>query len=677
MRIKIYFLIFIMIFSIFSIISCENVKDESRIVTKIESENSIEEMQKSKKDLNPVTIRNLNYYFHYLKYILKIEDISIDGNDNIADIFINNNYAYLIILFDKFFIIDITDKYNPKIISSLDTPGHAESIFVNGNYAYLITFSDGIFIIDITDKYNPKIISSLDTPGHAESIFVNGNYAYLITLSDGIFIIDITDKYNPKIISSLDTPRYTRSVFINGNYAYLADGENGLQILDITDKYNPKIISGLYTPGAEPMSVFVYGNYAYLADGGSGLALIVNVEDKYNPRIVSSLATPDLACKIYADDNYAYLANGKNGLLVFNIEDKNEPFIIEKIPIATGNFFIEDNYAYIVDNWEDLNIVDLINRNYPEVFKSVNIPSGCYEIIDKIEDDIYIIGGIPQFLIINVESLNQPKLNKLDVDNVEAALLDENVIYVVSHYIDSDNKINRYINIFDITNEDEPVSKSRTNIQNKINDIGKNNYDIGKKNNHLILAGNKGLKVFEIVDDYEISHCNNFDIPGTTYNIEIVDNLAFISNSENGLMIIDISDIDNLKTISKIPNVGPSFFIDGNYIYAATNFGLNIIDISDKNNPIIINSIDTIGKPYDIYKANNFVYLSYFYLQNEDTQKTERSDIIQIIDVSNVKNLEIIKNIKIPGTPTSVLVEGDYVYVSAYEVGLLILDIKN
>lgn len=119
-------------------------------------------------------------------------------------------------------------KLNKNITKSYYEP---KRIFVEGNYAYIADVM-GIEIIDITNKNNPKLISSLITNYEAQSIYVENEKAYIADGQDGILKIDISNKNSPEIIEMIDTDGYARDLYVGEDFIYVADTYNGISIIN-------------------------------------------------------------------------------------------------------------------------------------------------------------------------------------------------------------------------------------------------------------------------------------------------------------------------------------------------------------------------------------------------------------------------------------------------------------
>ncbi|NJK96996.1 MAG: hypothetical protein HC905_20605, partial [Bacteroidales bacterium] len=123
-----------------------------------------------------------------------------------------------------------------------------EDVLVDGNFAYVpCRVGNNVAIIDISDSYHPKIVSSfrdielIDAMGVAK----NENYLYITSLTNHkCLVVDVSDPYKPKKVFSFtvggDGPtsdRLRKVVYHNG-YLYLTHSCEGR--LYIADATNPK-----------------------------------------------------------------------------------------------------------------------------------------------------------------------------------------------------------------------------------------------------------------------------------------------------------------------------------------------------------------------------------------------------------------------------------------------------
>ncbi|ETR66870.1 MAG: hypothetical protein OMM_05443 [Candidatus Magnetoglobus multicellularis str. Araruama] len=136
-----------------------------------------------------------------------------------------------------FKIFNITNPSTPILLSSIDTPGYAKKVCIESSLAYISDSAAGIQIVDISNIYNPYVISSVNT-GWAESVIIDQNIAYVAAGKNGLVILNVNDPLHPLTIGALDTSGFAYDLTIVNNIIYVADGDN-LQNIDITNPSSP------------------------------------------------------------------------------------------------------------------------------------------------------------------------------------------------------------------------------------------------------------------------------------------------------------------------------------------------------------------------------------------------------------------------------------------------------
>jgi len=294
------------------------------------------------------------------------------------DITVKGNYAFL--LADDFKILDVSQKENPKILSSLylfDNNSEEEipnSIFVLDNYAYITSGLNGLQIIDISNKSNPKIVSNTITSTLDDEneeiidvdtgVFVLENYMY-VTNSNGLKIFNVIDKTNPILVSSLDCKEYTsghwfQDVVVEGNYAYII-GYYGLLIIDISNIERPKFIGSLEEGGD---SIVVKNDCAFI---GYNSLKVVDIYLKEYPKLIDSKDLYDTVKDIFYDGRYVYACAHFSGFKILDTTDKKNISEIYSFPedMIAIHLDIENNFAYITTESTFVNELLIMNDMNP------------------------------------------------------------------------------------------------------------------------------------------------------------------------------------------------------------------------------------------------------------------------------------------------------------------------
>jgi hypothetical protein len=241
-------------------------------------------------------------------------------------------------------IVDISNPSQPTWIGSSRTlPDEVLDIVVDGNYAYVANKTGGLRIIDISNPRNPYEIGSIPTDLWQEtySVALKGDYAYMgnATFASGLKILNITDPSSPFVVGNYGVYD-THEITISGDYAYLpsqfgAHGFDGLEIVNIANPANPTSAS-IFSPDGlgNPESIDVQNNYAYLAERQSGQGdllwggglRVINVTEPWNPEQVSYFnSTFKYANDVDVEGNLAYIADHFEGLRVIDISNPSFP----------------------------------------------------------------------------------------------------------------------------------------------------------------------------------------------------------------------------------------------------------------------------------------------------------------------------------------------------------------
>jgi hypothetical protein len=196
----------------------------------------------------------------------------------------------------------------------------------------------------------------------------------------------------------------------------------------------------------------------------------------------------------------------------------------------------------------------------------------------------------------------------------------------------------------------------------------------------FIACRTEGLKVYDLTDTENPflvnSYLPDFDsfFPDfyETLGVYIDGSKAYLSNGIDGMIILDITDIQNPSMLSQswLPGgFGISYAID---IYASGNFafvadlysGLHIVDVSNPKEPDYKKGIALAGAT-DIDVSGAYLYLAM------------QSSGMAILDISTPEDTLVTSLFAADGVTTSVRVDGAFAFISYNSVGMKVLDITN
>lgn len=278
-------------------------------------------------------------------------------DEQFAEEWIWDHYAYLSSINDKLYIFDISDPAHPQAADPFKVDARLindVSVTPDGKIGVITregasNRKNGIVFLDTTDPMHPKTISeyTATVTGGVHSAYVNSHYVYLTDDATGSMrVIDFADVKNPKEVARWQVEssgqsqmkiaipteegggftlagRYLHDLQVVDGLAYLAYWRDGVVILDVGNGIkqgspeHPQFVSGyrfnydeLYGSGwlAGAHAIYRYKNYLFVGDEVfpasfsiasreripvRGIAHVLDVSDIHNPREVATYSVPE------------------------------------------------------------------------------------------------------------------------------------------------------------------------------------------------------------------------------------------------------------------------------------------------------------------------------------------------------------------------------------------------
>ncbi|RMG77947.1 MAG: choice-of-anchor B family protein [Bacteroidetes bacterium] len=163
-------------------------------------------------------------------------------------------------------IMDVSDPANPVEVGVYQPGYYIHDCHVRGDRLFAAAFYEGkMDIVDISDKSNPVLLSSLVYGGsntHSSSLTEDGKYLIIADEKDGnpARIWNIEDLSNPfEVAQYTGNPQsLVHNPYVRGDFAFISHNTEGLRVLDIAD---PTL----------PVEVGFYDTYDGPSGGFSGL----------------------------------------------------------------------------------------------------------------------------------------------------------------------------------------------------------------------------------------------------------------------------------------------------------------------------------------------------------------------------------------------------------------------
>ena len=171
------------------------------------------------------------------------------------------------------------DPYNPKYVGKFDQLGYIHDGYVDNDTLYSCHINIGLFaVVDMSDKANPVLINTQQTPGsftHNTWLSEDRKVVFSTDEVPGSFVAayDVSDlediKFLDKVRSNPSSSSIGHNTHIRGNYAITAWYTDGVTIIDVTKPDNLVQVGNYDTYPQSAGSEFegCWGVYPYLPSG--------------------------------------------------------------------------------------------------------------------------------------------------------------------------------------------------------------------------------------------------------------------------------------------------------------------------------------------------------------------------------------------------------------------------
>ena len=215
--------------------------------------------------------------------------------------------------------------------------------------------------------------------------------------------------------------------------------------------------------------------------------------------------------------------------------------------------------------------------------------------------------------------------------------------------------------------ENIPALNSQPISLEKISDIGGSSTSIHVLNKCAYVVEGVNLVILDVSTPSNPRFISRYRLNDIISNLFVSGTTAYVGTYKSGLHLVDVSNPDNLKTLSKMSDL--SFILDlqvaNNYAYIADTTGFRILDVHDPFQPKEIYRSNIIKQAVSVHVVGAYAYIC-------DVYK------LHIVDISNpAAPQELISHTITDCYPYDVYVTGGRAYIRDYSDILHILDISN
>ena len=534
--------------------------------------------------------------------------------DDIFDIEIYGNYAYVGHWGEGLQVLDISNPLDPVEVRLYSDPAYIEDIFVAGNLAYMSCINGGLTIADISDPANINILSNYTFGGYGGCVCAYENIVYLCG-EDILRIIDANDPANPIPLSNMAVPSTPHDFAVYEGHLYTSLYYDGMYIYDLSNPVNPHYVSNIT---GEALDVVVADDIAYTRNGTRELQMF-DVSDPSSPTFINSCATSGDMMDIAHGGDFIYAAYDDNGLKVIDVSNTSLPIVY---PCYEPDWWIysvelDGNYAYVTDCEQGFMVLDVSDPSHMFQAAYLNNIGSAYDIYTVGEYAYVFCPEVGYQVIAIVDPLNPRVEGNVNLDGTIKKIDEEtNTMFVSGEH---DN-----LHIYDCSSATNPQLISTYTLIFGVygiawfNDVevdGNLMYGIA----YYYEPGEGGplgdsLLVLDITDPTDPSFVSMTNLGGGSTQIELRDNLAYIGAEHPMLRILDISDPHRPAPVSSInyPGTAENMVLKYDYVYIQSSFDVNIriIDISNPENPHLCGYYTTPDNAMDMSVGDEIIFVA-------------------------------------------------------------------
>ena len=251
------------------------------------------------------------------------------------------------------YALDVSDPLRPRVLGSLGGFDNLRQIRVRGNVAYVVSRETGLRIVDVSDPVHMRLRSRYDTVEMATGIEVVGDVAFVSERIYGVEAVDVRDPDRPAHIALRKTFESQSCRYRDG---FLFSGEWGcgeVTVFDARDLRDWRIV-GKAELGGHGDGLELDGNLLYCSTGhhslhrgvegeearGRGRGLdIFDITDPAHPRHVSRVDFPrflpheDDFWTVRVANGWAFCCDSHNGLFAVDVREVSRPVVRDRLCI--------------------------------------------------------------------------------------------------------------------------------------------------------------------------------------------------------------------------------------------------------------------------------------------------------------------------------------------------------
>lgn len=271
------------------------------------------------------------------------------------------------------FLLQFSHGKNLEIVSSTSLSNfELLDVHIAGSHAFIPGGLGGLNIVNISQPDNISVIGDFYAVGcdygRIYSWVTRGNYAYGNGRECGVHIANISNLSDPThvgVYGAVNT-RYEHAS-IQENTLFFSTHQMGVDVVSAEDPIHLTRKSIIQTQNA--WATYPEEDFLYIADGMSGL-IIANISDLENPYIISEIPTSGSAKDLVKKGNYLFMAVGADGVDMFDVSNPESPLLLSNYNTSGFATRVDANDSLVVvADWDDIEVLgyesgELILKGY-------------------------------------------------------------------------------------------------------------------------------------------------------------------------------------------------------------------------------------------------------------------------------------------------------------------------
>lgn len=518
----------------------------------------------------------------------------------------------------------------------------ASAFTIYGNYAYIGNTNQ----LSIVDTRSNERISKTSLPATCTIEFVHIATGFAFVGCDGLHVLNIQTPSEPVQLTYL--PSTIKDIALTNTQVYLATGSAGLQVIDTYDA------GKCHTWGSNVTAVEVDETHVYVLNGNN--LSVLGPNGCIDPTEKGSYQTQGTPKFLAVEQSYAYVA-AEDHLEIVNVSEPYTPTLHHTFGFESIKDLKTDaQHAYVLDDY-GLTIIAISDPDNMSRFPLYSDIDERASMIQVVNNTVYVLtdSGVE---LVHIEQPDAPTIQAtVAMPNPRAMQAGENQLSILTKH---------GFCTFDTQTSDEPTQIA----QFLLDTTGKaQNVHVSDEYTYIL---NKDT--FDIVTTNGLSLVGRYQPLNSAMGFDVMLNMAFVADGEEGVKIITMSDMQNPTLQGSFTSTGSAndIVVQANNAYiAAGSDGLSIINISNTVTPTLKSTLPTEGSAVAVTVQDSRAYVGSVSSMGD----FNFISYIEVIDVSDPNNPQRQEVIEInPGYIRDIVLSDDTLYVAAGNLITIPLD---